>query len=259
MTSATPYLELDVAAAVARFTTIATAFGAGTVHYATKANPHPALIAALVAAGSRFDVASPAEIELCLAAGARPAHLVYSNPVKRRADIGYAVARGVSIFAADTVEEINKLAETAPGTAVLVRLATTGCGSDWPLSGKFGCAEADVVPLLRLGAERGLQAAGVSFHVGSQQCDPRRWEAPIAQAAAAYRELRAGGLRPWLLDIGGGLPAAHEGTFRASTYVETIHRAIDDHFGGKGPNLIVEPGRGVVGDAGSLGVGGHRG
>ena len=88
--AATPYLLLDMGAAVARFTTIAAAFGTDAVHYATKANPHPALIAALVRAGSRFDVASPAEVDLCLNAGADPAHLVYSNPIKRRADIRYA-------------------------------------------------------------------------------------------------------------------------------------------------------------------------
>ena len=251
--AATPYLLLDVGAAVARFTTIAEAFGTDAVHYATKANPHPALIAALVRAGSRFDVASPAEVDLCLNAGADPAHLVYSNPIKRRADIRYAAGRGVSIFAADTVEEIAKLAEAAPGAAVLARLATSGAGSDWPLSGKFGCAGADVVPLLRFAAERGLQAAGVSFHVGSQQCDPQRWRAPIAQAAAAYRELQAEGLRPWLLDIGGGLPAAHEGDYPCfQTYVDTIHQALDDYFAEPRPRLIIEPGRGVVGDAGAL-------
>lgn len=250
---ATPYLQLDIGAAVARFRLIATAFGAEAVHYATKANPHPALIAALVGAGSRFDVASPAEVDLCLAAGADPDALVYSNPVKRRADIAYAAARGVSIFAADTVEEVAKLADAAPGTAVLARLATTGAGSDWPLSGKFGCAEADVVPLLRFAAERGLRAAGVSFHVGSQQCDPQRWQAPVAQAAAAYRELQTGGLRPWVLDIGGGLPADHEGDYpRFQTYVDTIHQALDHHFAGPRPRLIIEPGRGVVGDAGVL-------
>ncbi|HSU35011.1 MAG TPA: type III PLP-dependent enzyme [Propionibacteriaceae bacterium] len=251
--SVTPYLQLDIGAAVMRFGQIAAAFGADAVHYATKANPHPALIAALVGAGSRFDVASPAEVDLCLAAGADPSHLVYSNPIKRRADIAYAAGRGVSIFAADTVEEVAKLADAAPGAAVLARLATTGAGSDWPLSGKFGCAKDDLVPLLRFAAEHGLRAAGVSFHVGSQQCDPQRWEAPIAQAAAAYRELRAAGLRPWLLDIGGGWPAAHEGDFPCfETYVETIHRALDAHVVGPRPRLIIEPGRGLVGDAGAL-------
>jgi ornithine decarboxylase len=250
---ATPYLQLDIGAAVVRFRQIARAFGADAVHYATKANPHPALITALAGAGSRFDVASPAEVDLCLAAGADPAHLIYSNPIKRRADIRYAAGRGVSIFAADTVEEVAKLADAAPGAAVLARLATTGAGSDWPLSGKFGCAEVDLVPLLRFAAAHSLRPAGVSFHVGSQQCDPERWEAPIAQAAAAYRELRAAGLQPWLLDIGGGWPAAHEGDFPCfQTYVETIHRALDTHFAEPRPQLIIEPGRGVVGDAGVL-------
>ena len=90
----TPHLVLAVDRAVARFLIIFSAFGPGTVHYAVKANPHPVLIQALEQAGSRFDVASPGELELCLSAGVTANHLVYSNPVKRGADI--ATARSAS-------------------------------------------------------------------------------------------------------------------------------------------------------------------
>lgn len=97
---ATPYLRLDVAKAVERFRSLAAAFGPGTVHYAVKANPHPMLVASLVRAGCRFDAASAGEVELCLAAGAHPSHLIYTNPVKRRADVA---------------GKIDKPPETAPG------------------------------------------------------------------------------------------------------------------------------------------------
>ena len=146
---ATPYLALDVNRAVRQYSIIADAFGAGTVHYAVKANPHPHLVGELVRAGGRFDVASPAELDLCLQAGADASQVIYSHPMKRRADIDHAYRHGVGLFAADSAAEIDKLAEAAPGAAVLVRLATTGAGSDWPLSGKFGCADAEVVPLLQ--------------------------------------------------------------------------------------------------------------
>ena len=250
---ATPYLWLDVPRAVRRFQMITAAFGPGTVHYAVKANPHPMLVETLVRAGCRFDVASAGEVELCLAAGAKPSHLIYTNPVKRRSDIAYAYGRGVRRFVADAAGEIDKLAETAPGSAVLVRLATSGAGSDHPLSGKFGCIEAELVPLLLQVHARGLDAAGVAFHVGSQQRDPRRWELPIAQAAAGFARLREAGLRPRVLDIGGGFPARHERRCPSlGAYRRAILGAIQRHFGTARPGLILEPGRGIVGDAGQL-------
>ena len=250
---ATPYLALDVHHAVRQYSIITDAFGLGTVHYAVKANPHPHLVGELVRAGGRFDVASPAELDLCLQAGADVSQVIYSHPMKRRADIDHAHRRGVQLFAADSSAEIDKLAEAAPGAAVLVRLATTGAGSDWPLSGKFGCARTEVVRLLRHAAARRLRPAGVTFHVGSQQCDPRAWDAPIQAAAEILDELRVSGLRPWLLDIGGGLPAGHEGGHPGlNAYRDAIFSALDDHFGSRRPRLIIEPGRAVVGDAGQL-------
>ena len=249
----TPYLVLDVDACVDRFAVLAAAFGPAAVHYAVKANPHPALVSALAAAGSRFDIASPGELDLCLAAGADPGHLVYSNPVKRGSDIAYAHRLGVRLFAADSFEEIVKLSVRAPGSDVLVRLATTGAGSDWPLSGKFGCLAEEAPTLLMEAAALGLGAAGISFHVGSQQRDPRQWDAPVAAAAEVFRRLRREGLAPWLLDIGGGLPAAHEGVHPPlDTYQQAIGRSLTAHFGHDQPQLILEPGRAVVADAGTL-------
>jgi ornithine decarboxylase len=251
--AATPYLALNVEQAVGHFRAVAAQFGSQAVHYAVKANPHPALVAALVRAGSRFDVASAGEVGLCLDAGAAPADLIFSNPVKRRADIVFAYARGVRCFVADATSELHKLAAAAPGASVLVRLATSGAGSDLPQSVKFGSPEADLLGLLQLANALGLEAAGVAFHVGSQQRDPLRWELPIAQAARVFAATRKAGLRPYLLDIGGGLPARHEGDCPdLPAYARIIAAALDRHFGDERPELIVEPGRGIVGDAGTL-------
>jgi ornithine decarboxylase len=238
---------------VRQYSIITAAFGAESVHYAVKANPHPELVGELVRAGSRFDVASPAELDLCVQAGADASRVIYSHPMKRRADIDHAYRHGVQLFAADSSAEIDKLAEAAPGAAVLVRLATTGAGSNWPLSGKFGCAAAEVVPLVRHAGSRGLLPAGVTFHVGSQQCDPRAWDAPIRVAAGIFDALRVVGLRPWLLDLGGGLPAGHEGGHPGlDAYRDAIFDSLDRHFGSSHPRLVIEPGRAVVGDAGQL-------
>ena len=172
--AATPYLRLDVANAVARFRRLAAALPGTDIHYAVKANPEPALLAALHAAGSKFDVASPAEVDATLSVGASASDLVHSNPVTRRSDLMLAAAQGIRLFVVDSLEETAKVASVAPGAAVLCRLVTSGEGSDWPLSCKFGCSTEQAVEVLRYAASVGLDAAGVSFHVGSQQRDPGR-------------------------------------------------------------------------------------
>ncbi|MFN8195518.1 MAG: type III PLP-dependent enzyme [Nocardioidaceae bacterium] len=249
----TPYLTLDVGAAVARCAALREALPGAGIHYAVKANPDPTLLAALARTGSRFDVASPAEVDLALAAGAVPQELVYSNPVKARADVVAAHASGVRLFVADSVPEIDKLAEAAPGSSVLCRLLTSGAGSAWPLSRKYGVSAAEAVHLLVFAAAAGLDPAGVSFHVGSQQGDPHAWRGPVRDAARVFQALRLRGLRPWLLDLGGGFPAALAGPVPPlSAYGRAIESALRRSFGDGRPEVIVEPGRGIVADAGTL-------
>lgn len=249
----TPFLELDVAMAVGRFRAIARALRGTFVHYAVKANPHPDLLAALAAAGCNFDVASPAEVRAALAAGATTDDLIYSNPVKRRDHVAEAARLGVRLFVVDSMEEVDKVADVAPGTAVVCRLITSGDGSDWPLSRKYGCSVAQAVEILRAAATRGLDPAGVSFHVGSQQRDPEAWRSPIAAAATVFGALRADGYRPWLLDLGGGFPARHEGDVpELPAYGRVIEDQLSRSFGAYRPRTLVEPGRGIAGDAGAL-------
>lgn len=249
----TPYLELDVAAAVDRFVRLASALPGTAVHYAVKANPHPELLAELAAVGCRFDVASPVEVRAALGAGATPETLVYSNPVKRRDHVAEAADLGVRLFVVDSLPETTKVAEAAPGSEVLCRLVTSGDGSDWPLSRKYGCSTYEAVEILKAADELGLEVAGVSFHVGSQQRDPEAWAGPIAAAAHVFALLREQGLRPRLLDLGGGFPAVYDDGCRpVSAYGEAIARHLDEAFGDDRPETMIEPGRGVVGDAGTL-------
>lgn len=249
----TPYLRLEVATAIAHYRALSTLVEGVAVHYAVKANPHPDLLAALAGEGCRFDVASPHEVAGAVAAGAGPDELVYSNPVKRRSDVADAHAAGVRLFAVDSLAEVRKVAAAAPGSAVLCRLLTSGFGSDWPLSRKFGCPETDCVTVLRLAAELGLEPAGVSFHVGSQQRHPQAWASPIAAAARIFAELRRTGLRPRVLDLGGGFPAGLEGGHPPlAEYGAALEHALATSFGGARPQLLIEPGRGVVADAGTL-------
>ena len=251
--SATPYLRLHVGEAVERYRRLTRALPGTAIHYAVKANPDPRLLAALNGAGCSFDVASPAEVHAALTAGAVPSDLVYSNPVKRRSDIAYAAARGVRLFVVDSLEETAKVADAAPGASVLCRLVTSGEGSDWPLSRKYGCSTQQAIDVLRHAARLGLDPAGVSFHVGSQQRDPEAWAGPIAASARVFRVLRESGIQLRLLDLGGGFPAAlAEGCPPPSAYGAAIQRHLARHFGQHRPRTLIEPGRGIVAEAGVL-------
>ena len=146
-----------------------------------------------------------------LVAGATPAELLYSNTVKRADHIAAAHAAGVRLFVVDSHGEVDKVARVAPGSAVVCRLLTSGAGADWPLSRKYGALPDEALDILRHAGARDLDPAGISFHVGSQQRDPRAWDVPVAEAAAVFDGLRAHGFRPHLLDLGGGFPALPKG------------------------------------------------
>ena len=176
----TPFLVVDLDIIANNYRDLTRALPQAAVYYAVKANPSPEVVRLLAGLGSSFDVASPAEIELVLGSGAKPAQISFGNTIKKEADIAFAFKRGVKLFAFDSEAELEKLARSAPGARVFCRLLTSCDGADWPLSRKFGC-EADMAHDLLLKAqELGLEPYGVSFHVGSQQTRLDQWEAGLS-------------------------------------------------------------------------------
>ncbi|MFC7278361.1 type III PLP-dependent enzyme [Paractinoplanes rhizophilus] len=249
----TPYLLIDIPVAVAQYRRIAAAFPGTPVYYAVKANPEPLLVRELVAAGCHFDVASRNEVDLCLSAGAPPATLSFGNTIKKSDDIAYAYGKGVRVFAFDSLGEVEKLAEHAPGATVICRVLASSQGARWPLSRKFGCAPEMAIDLIRWAARHGLDPAGICFHVGSQQLDPARWEPSIADAALLYAKLRSEGIALRLLNCGGGFPVDYLAPCPPIlAYADAIAAAVDRHFGTARPELMIEPGRYIAAPCGVL-------
>ncbi|MBY8852998.1 ornithine decarboxylase, partial [Saccharothrix sp. MB29] len=127
----TPCLVIDLPTVRDRFTAIREALPRVAVFYAVKANPAPEVVELLAAEGSCFDVASPAEIDLCLARGAAPGAISYSNPIKKARDIAYAFGRGVRLFVSDSEQDVRAVAEHAPGSSVLLRIVVESRGSTY--------------------------------------------------------------------------------------------------------------------------------
>jgi ornithine decarboxylase len=223
-----------------------------TVHYAMKCNPDRRILHTLAAAGASFEIASTQELGELIAIGVRPADVLFSNPVKVPEHVRAAYAAGVWRFAFDSDAEVAKIAEHAPGAAVYVRLATRPAESEVPSEGKFGVDAGEAARLMRRAAAAGLRCYGVTFHVGSQMLDPRAWRTAIADSAGLIRDLLGSGLRITMLDLGGGFPARyHRDVAALADYSDEIRAAVAAHL----PypvELVVEPGRALVAEAGTM-------
>ena len=223
------------------------------IYYAVKANPATPIIEMLERKGANFDVASRGEIELCLNNGVAADRLSYGNTIKKERDISFAHQAGLQQFAFDSAPEVEKLARAAPGARVFCRILVTCDGAEWPLSRKFGCAPEMAVELLRRARELRLDPYGVSFHVGSQQTDLGQWEGAVGSAARMFSLLAKADIELRMVNIGGGFPAHYRSDVPAiDGYARAVMAAITTHFGNRLPEILIEPGRSLVGDAGII-------
>jgi ornithine decarboxylase len=247
----TPYLLVDLDAVSRAYDRLAAAFPGLTLHYAVKCNPDPRVLRRLRDLGCRFEIASAAELTLLRRLRVDPREVLFSNPVKAWEHVRGAHTLGVYRFAVDSVGELDKIATHAPGAAVYVRLGTAG-GGEVPSEGKFGVDVPAALDLLRGAASRGLVPYGVTFHVGSQTTDPTAWDAAIERSAQVMSGLLEHGIRLHMLDIGGGFPAAYVTyTPQPADFGKHIRAALDRYL----PypvDLVAEPGRALVAEAGTM-------
>ena len=248
-----PRLVVDLEVVRDNYDNFARALPDTRVFYAVKANPAPEILSLLADLGSSFDTASVTEIELALAAGATPDRVSFGNTIKKEGDIARAFSLGVRLFAVDCEAEVEKVARAAPGAKVFCRVLCDGEGAEWPLSRKFGCAP-DMAPrVLERAQALGLIAHGLSFHVGSQQRNPRMWDRALKCSAGIFRDLAERGVQLSMINLGGGFPTRYlKGVPPVKAYGQTIFRALRRHFGNCIPETIIEPGRGMVGNAGII-------
>ena len=248
-----PCLVVDLDVVRDNFRAFEKALPDSKIYYAVKANPAPEILRLLASMGSSFDTASVAEIEMALEAGATSDRISYGNTIKKERDIARAYELGIRLFAVDSKEEVEKVARVAPGTRVFCRVLTDGEGAEWPLSRKFGCVPAMAVDVLRHAKKLGLDAFGVSFHVGSQQTDLSAWDRALSDAKRVFARLAEEGIVLKMVNMGGGFPTRYlKDVPVAEAYGRAIFSALKKHFGNALPETIIEPGRGMVGNAGVI-------
>ena len=248
-----PRLIVDLDRVRERYLDFARVLPDTRVFYAVKANPAPEVLSLLAELGSCFDCASIPEIEMAMAAGASPDRISFGNTIKKESDIARAHQLGVRLYSFDSDAEIEKLARSAPGARVFCRILCDGEGAEWPLSRKFGCEPEMAERLLERAHVLGLEAYGVSFHVGSQQTNPAMWDRALATVSGLFRRLAERGITLRMVNLGGGFAARYlKDIPTAEAYGQAIFEALRTHFGNRLPETIIEPGRGMVGDAGVI-------
>ena len=248
-----PCLVVDLDVVRDNYAAFAKALPDSRVFYAVKANPAPELLQLLVGLGSCFDTASVAEIEMVLAAGVTPERISFGNTIKKERDIARAYALGVRLFAVDCKAEVEKVGRAAPGAKIFCRFLFGCAGAEWPLSRKFGCDPDMAVDVLEHAHKLGLEACGVSFHVGSQQRRTAAWDEALKSASAIFRACAERGISLSMVNLGGGFPTKYlRDVPVVEAYGRSIFRALRKHFGNRIPETIIEPGRGMVGNAGVI-------
>jgi diaminopimelate decarboxylase len=231
------------------------------IHYALKANSTLALVRLLRSLGAEADANSGGEIEVALRAGYIPEQIVFTGVGKTGDELDRAVSLGVKAINAESPGELDRIAARARALDTTVRVAmrvnpdidakshphiSTGLKTN-----KFGMPLDQVRALyLEHACQPGLAPVGVHIHVGSQITSLEPLRRAAERAVALARELRGDGIDIEHLDLGGGLGISYDGSPvpTPSEYAAAILPILKD----TGFSLVIEPGRALVGAAGTL-------
>jgi ornithine decarboxylase len=220
------------------------------VFYALKANPAHDVAEFVASLGLGFEIASEGELKILKEIGVGPERVITSNPVKSFTFLRAAAEFGIRYFAFDSVDEVDKLVTMVPGARAYIRLSVPNEGSDWPLSRKFGVEIDEALKIFDYALDKGLDVAGITFHVGSQCTNKYSWNTALFKARELWEMAEHKGIKMDVLNIGGGYPINYT---RGVVGVETIEKNIDElvrEYFPEDVKIFIEPGRAVVGDAG---------
>ena len=251
----TPFLVVDLEVIRQKYQELTTCFPIAKVFYALKANPGAPVVNLLRELGSNFDIASIFELNRVLECGVEPSRISYGNTIKKAAHIKYAYDKGVRLFATDSKADLQNIAEQAPGSKIFVRILVEGGETaEWPLSRKFGCHPDMAIDLLVQAKKLGLEPHGISFHVGSQQKDIAVWDAALSKVKYMFDWMKfEEDVSLKMINMGGGFPANYISEVNPiQIYAEEILRYLHDDHGDDLPEIILDPGRSLVGESGVL-------
>lgn len=261
-TLGTPSWVYDAGLIRARYRALAAALaGLARIHYAVKANDHLAILRRLATLGAGADVVSGGELARALRAGIPAARIIFSGVGKTAGEIREALAAGIGQINVESAEELAMVSALATGMGreapVALRVnpdidagthpkITTGVSGN-----KFGIPYHDIIALYAHAARLpGIRPLGLAVHIGSQITETAPYRAALTRIAGLVRDLRRAGERVVRVDCGGGLGIAYRR--EAPLAPEAFAGAVRESLGGLDLDLVVEPGRWLVGPAGVL-------
>lgn len=281
----TPLFVYDGGRALERLATLRAAFAPlePLVAYSVKANPNLALLRAMAAAGAGADIVSGGELYRSLQAGVRPDQIVFAGVGKTREEMRMGIEAGIKSFHVESEQEMDALAEVAegldrssdggagpsapgavsrPGSAVVAPMGVrvnpdvSSPTHDYTRTGhaaaKFGVPPEQAVDLFRRAHARpSLRPVGVAVHLGSQIRDTAPFLRALDIVLGVVDQVRRdAGLRLGYVDLGGGFGIADGEAGEID--VAALGRDVAVRLKGRGLELVLEPGRFLVGDAGVL-------
>lgn len=232
------------------------------VCYAVKANSSLAILNVFARLGAGFDIVSGGELQRVLAAGADPKKVVFSGVGKTADEMKLALDVGIFCFNVESAAELERLNDVAGQ-----------CGKKAPISlrvnpnvdpkthpyistglkgAKFGVAYDSAQALYRRAAALpNIEVAGIDCHIGSQLLDPSPFVEALDRILALVDQLTAEGIHIHHLDLGGGLGIKYNAE-QVQPTVASYLTPLLDKLTGRGLQVVLEPGRRLVGNAGLL-------
>ena len=259
----TPVYVYSAAAIAERYAAFTAAFGGypHRVHYALKANSTLAVVRLVRALGGGVDANSGGEIDVALRAGCEPRDIVFTGVGKTPAELEQAVGIGVHVINAESLGEIERIDRLARASgrraAVALRVNPDVAAGTHPHIATGGRTHKFGVPLgaaadtcRRALALDGVRLCGLHVHVGSQLGSSEPIREALGPITALAADLAREGCPLQHLDVGGGLGISYDGSDAPS--VTEYARAVIDAVRPTGLRVIAEPGRWIVGPAGTL-------
>jgi len=247
----TPFVVYDLDQVRANVQLIKDSFAGVEIHYAMKCNSHPRIISLLAGLDLGFEVASQPETEQLLTQGIDPSKIICLHPIKSPEFLRFLHSNKIDLVAADSYEEIDKIAEYAPRSKVIARVAVDNEGSYWHLDEKFGIEAAQFPEFPQYIRNKGLIPYGLTFHVGSQCENPGNWIKALGVCHDVLKNGKEGSISPIkLLSLGGGLPVQYARPIPSiESTGQMIMKQVKETFSEtENMRITMEPGRAIVGN-----------
>ena len=230
--------------------------------YAMKANSSLGVLQVFARAGCGFDIVSGGELARVLAAGATAAKVIFSGVGKTRAEMRHALGVGIGCFNVESTAELEVLNEVALSMGLCAPISirvnpnvdpkTHPYISTGLKGNKFGIAHEETLATYQRAASLpGLSVVGIDCHIGSQITEETPYLDAMDRVLDLVDVIEAAGITLHHIDFGGGLGINYQGDTPPEADVLWLKLLAKLDARGYGQRqLMVEPGRSLVGNAG---------